>query len=96
MNTPVINILVTRDGSAWRLYFVPYSWKPAHLFTGEGDSIHPVGRPDLRSLDRFAHRTRAALVKRVIGDGGVEIRARGRAALALAAWLDQLVAAARA
>ena len=31
MSVPVIDVLISRDGSGWRLYFALHSWKPAHL-----------------------------------------------------------------
>jgi hypothetical protein len=42
----VIDLLVARDGDAWRLYFAPSSWKPETLGAADRDSMFPVAPPD--------------------------------------------------
>jgi len=92
MTPPVLDVFIGRDGSAWRLYFAPSSWRPGHFANAEGGSVFPVGRPDVAGLDRFMRKVGSRIDRRRTGDGGVEILARGRAALAVAAWLEHLVA----
>ena len=90
--TPVFDVLIARDGDAWRLYTAPQSWrKPFGLRVDKRGDIFPVGRPDVADLDRFMWDTDAPFQRRLTADGGVEIIAKGRSAMALAVWLQELV-----
>jgi hypothetical protein len=91
MTPPVLDVFIGRDGGAWQLYFAPSSWKPGQFANVEGGSVFPVGRPDVADLDRFMRKVGSRIDRRQTGDGGVEILARGRAAHAVAAWLETLV-----
>ena len=57
----------------------------------ERGDVFPLGRPDLADLDRFMWDTDSPFERRQTADGGVEIVARGRSALTLAVWLQQLI-----
>jgi hypothetical protein len=87
---PVLDILIARDGDAWRLYFAPCSWKPEPLGPIEDDSIFPVARPDGTALDRWMRNVGCRIEWRKLVDGGVEVLARGRAAIAVVPWLGRL------
>jgi hypothetical protein len=88
---PVIDVLVARDGDAWRLYFAPSSWKPGTLGTADRNSIFPVARPDFAALDRFMRKAALPFERCLTADGGIEVRAKGRGAIAVAAWLSKLI-----
>jgi hypothetical protein len=92
---PVIDIFIGRDGPAWRLYVAPSSWKPGYLGEMDAGSVFPVGQPNVAALDRLLRRVGTPVDRRQTGDGGVEILATGRAAVAVAAWLAELVDAGR-
>jgi len=90
--TPVIDVLIARDGDAWRLYSAPRSWRtPFSLHADERGDVYPVGRPDIADLDRFMWETDSPFERRLTPDGGVEMVARGRSAVMLAQWLQELV-----
>jgi hypothetical protein len=91
MRPPVLDVFIGRDGDAWRLYFAPSSWRPGNFANVEGGSVFPVGRPNVAALDRLNRKVGSRIDRRQTGDGGLEILARGRAALAVAAWLETLL-----
>jgi hypothetical protein len=91
MRPPILDVFIGRDGGAWRLYFAPSSWKPGHVANVEGGSLFPVGRPDVAALDRFVRKVGSRIERRQAIDGGLEILARGGAAVAVAAWLETLL-----
>lgn len=89
---PIIDVLIARDGDAWRMYSAPFSWRVP--FSGRTDTrgdVFPVARPDVADLDRFMWETDSPFERRVTADGGVEIVAKGRSAITLAVWLQDLV-----
>lgn len=92
--TPVLDVLIARDGDAWRLYLAPGSWRPGILGNIDTStsvaSVYPVGRPDVADLKRFAWETDSPHEHLVTADGGVEIVARGRSAITLAVWVGEL------
>ena len=91
---PVIDVFIGRDGTGWRFYSAPFSWKtPFSLHLNDRGCIFPVGRPDLDDLDRFMWETDAPYERRPTSDGGVEILARGRSAVTLVIWLTELIEA---
>jgi hypothetical protein len=92
LKAPIIDVLIARDGDAWRLYSAPYSWRtPFSLHIDKRGDIYPVGRPDVADLDSFMWDADAPFERRPTADGGVEIVARGRSAVTLAVWLQELV-----
>jgi len=90
---PIIDVLVARDGDAWRLYFAPSSWKPETLGAAARDSMFPVAPPDFAGLERFMRKAALPFERRLTADGGIEVRAKGRGAIAVAAWLSKLIEA---
>jgi hypothetical protein len=91
--TPVLDVLIGRDGDAWRLYVAATSWQPTVLQArmDERGSIFPVARPDLQNLNKFMLNVDCSCHKRLTADGGVEILARGRSAIAVFAWLERII-----
>jgi hypothetical protein len=87
----VIDVLVARDGAAWRLYFAPSSWKPGTLGTADRNSMFPMAPPDFAALDRLMRKAALPFERRFTADGGIEVRSNGRAAIAVAAWLSKLI-----
>jgi hypothetical protein len=95
--TPLIDVLIARDGDAWRLYSAPSSWRtPFGLHVDKHGDIFPVGGPDVADLDRFMWETDSPFERRSTADGGVEIVAKGRSAVTLVVWLQELVERGRA
>src|ERR1700730_4024991 len=90
---PVLDLFIGRHGHAWRLYVAPASWRPGVLRTrmDEHREVFPVARPDADDLERFMWETDSPYEHRRTGDGGVEILAKGRAAVTLLVWLEKLV-----
>jgi hypothetical protein len=90
---PVIDVFIGRDGEAWRLYFAATSWKPGLLrdLMDERGSVFPVAKPDVKDLDRFMWKVDSPYDKHVTTHGGIEILAKGRSAIAVAAWLEGIV-----
>jgi hypothetical protein len=86
---PVIDVLIVRDGRAWRIYFAPWSWDPPMLrrCMNAQREVCSVGRPDLDDLEQFMWATDAPYEKRPTGDGGVALFANGRGGFMLAFWL---------
>jgi hypothetical protein len=91
--TPVLDVLIGRDREAWRLYVSATSWQPTVLQNrmDERGSIFPVARPDVQNLNRFMLNVDCSYDKRLTTDGGVEILAKGRSAIALLVWLERIV-----
>jgi len=90
--TPVIDVYIGRDGGAWRLYSAPRSWRtPFSLAMDKRGDIFPVGQPDIADLDRFMWDTDSVFERRPTADGGVEIVAKGRSAVTLVTWIQELV-----
>jgi hypothetical protein len=94
---PVIDILIGRDGSAVRTYQAANSWRGGVLRrkNDECGDVFPVGRLHPKDLEKFMFETDAPYVGRPTTDGGLEIVARGRAALCRLVWLEDLVKDAR-
>jgi hypothetical protein len=90
---PVLDLLIARDHDAWRLYVAPNSWKPGLLRMRMDDTgtVFPVAKPDPDDLDRFMFDTDSPYEHRRTTDGGIEIVAKGRSAVTLLAWLEELV-----
>jgi hypothetical protein len=91
--TPVLDLFIGRDGDAWRLYVAPASWRPGllQMRMDEHGEIFPVAQPDPDDLERFMWDTDSPYEQRRTGDGGVEILAKGRSAVTLLVWLEDLV-----
>src|ERR1700693_4967090 len=91
--TPVLDLFIGRDGDAWRLYVAPASWRPGvlRMRMDEHGEIFPVSQPDPDDLQRFMWETDSPYQHRRTGDGGVEILAKGRSAVTLLVWLEDLV-----
>jgi hypothetical protein len=95
--SPILDVFIGRDGESFRLYSAPLSWRaPFHGHMDERGGIFPVGRPDVADLDRFMWEADSPFERRPTADGGVEILAKGRAAVTLAVWLADLIAAGHA
>jgi hypothetical protein len=60
------------------------------VLRSHGD-IFPVARPDAADLERFMFEVDAPYSGRRTSDGGIEIVARGRSAICLLIWLEELV-----
>ena len=91
---PVIDLLICRDGEAWRLYLAARSWVPGCLrarIDEDRREVFPVAKPDAAELDAFMFEADAPYERRIIADGGMEILARGRSAIVLHEWLADLV-----
>jgi hypothetical protein len=90
---PVLDLFIGRDGDAWRLYLAPGSWVPGLLAVrvDEHREVHPVAKPDAEDLDRFMFDADAPYGHRRTSDGGMEIIARGRSAICLLIWLEEIV-----
>jgi hypothetical protein len=90
---PVIDILICRDGDAWRLYSAPGSWRGGVLRSrgDERGDIFPVGKPDADDLDKFMFEVDAPYEHRRTSDGGIELVAKGRSAICLLVWLERLL-----
>lgn len=90
---PMLDVFIGRDGDAWRLYAAPRSWRPAvlELRMDEHHEIFPVARPDADDLEHFMWESDSPYEHRKTSDGGIEIRAKGRSAVTLLLWLDELV-----
>jgi len=91
--TPVLDLLIARDGDAWRLYLAPLSWRPGLLLMrmGKDGTVFPVARPDPEDLERFMWETDSPYEQRRTNDGGIEIVAKGRSAVTLLVWLEEVV-----
>jgi hypothetical protein len=90
--TPIIDVLIARDGDAWRMYSAPHSWRtPFSRHIDKRGDVFPVGRPDVDDLDRFTWDTDSPFERRPTADGGIAIVAKGRSAVTLAMWLQDLV-----
>jgi hypothetical protein len=92
---PVLDVLISRDGDAWRLYFAPHSWMPGLIGRPDRGSIFPVAKPDLDDLRHFMWKLDAPYEERRAADGGAAIVAKGRSAIALAVWLGDFAQSAR-
>jgi hypothetical protein len=91
--SPAIDIFIGRDGDAWRLYSAPASWRGGVLRShgdGRGD-VFRVGKPDADDLNRFMFEADAPYEHRRTSDGGIEILAKGRSAICLVVWLEEIV-----
>jgi hypothetical protein len=90
-------VFIGRDGDAWRLYSAPGSWRGGVLRShgDERGDIFPVGGPDAEDLDRFMFEVDAPYSQRRTSDAGIAILARGRSAICLLVWLEELVKACR-
>jgi hypothetical protein len=91
--TPLLDVLIGRDGDAWRLYVAATSWQPTVLQDrmDERGSIFPVARPDAHSLDGVMSKAECPYDRRLTADGDIEIMAKGRSAIAVFAWLERIV-----
>jgi hypothetical protein len=91
--TPVLDLFIGRDHDAWRLYVAETSWTPGLLRArmDEHGEIFPVARPDADDLDKFMFETDSPYEHRRTSDGGIEILAKGRSAVTLLVWLEDIV-----
>ena len=90
---PVLDIFIGRDTDAWRLYVAPESWRPGLLrmrMDAHGE-IFPVSQPDPADLKRVMWEADSPYEHRRTCDGGVEILAKGRSAVTLLVWLEDLI-----
>jgi hypothetical protein len=89
---PVLDVFIGRAGDAWKLYSAPLSWRTPFLpyMDARGD-IYPVRQPDLEDLERFMWESDSPYGPRPTSDGGLQIVARGRSAVTLAVWLQELI-----
>jgi hypothetical protein len=70
--TPVIDVLIARDGDAWRLHSAPCSWRtPFSLHVDRRGDIFPVGRPDAANLEQFMFATDSPYEVHPTVDGGM-------------------------
>jgi hypothetical protein len=89
---PIIDVLIAPDGNSWRMYSAPSSWRtPFSAHMDQRGDIFPVARPDVADLDRYMWETDSPFERRLTADGGVEIVAKGRSAITLVVWLQDLV-----
>lgn len=90
---PVFDLFIGRDGDAWRLYIAPGSWAPPLLSTRmDGHrEVCPVAKPDPDDLENFMFETDSPYQHRRTSDGGVEIVAKGRSAICLLIWLEDIL-----
>lgn len=91
--TPVLDVVIGPAGDAWRMHFAPASWWSGMLQRrmNERREIFPVARPDAEDLENFMFQTDSPYEHRRTADGALEIRAQGRSAVTLVAWLEELV-----
>jgi hypothetical protein len=54
-------------------------------------TVFPVAKPDADDLDKFMFETDSPYEHRRTTHGGIEILARGRSAVTLLVWLEELV-----
>ncbi len=90
---PVLELSIACDGDSWRLHVAPTSWKPGILsvrMDERGDGS-PVAKPDANDLERFMFETDSPYERRMTSDGGIEILAKGRSAVTLLVWLEEIV-----
>jgi hypothetical protein len=83
-----LNLFCSLEGEAWRVHVRP-TRLPRYLqqcFDEHGEAF-PV-LLDFDDLDRHMDANQASFEKRVARTGGVELRAQGEAAAALAVWLS--------
>jgi hypothetical protein len=57
----------------------------------EHGEIFPVAKPDAEDLERFMLETDSPYEHRRTADGGIEILAKGRSAVTLLVWLEEIV-----
>ena len=90
---PVVDVLIARDGTAWRLYSATHATSSPTLsrHANERGDVYPVRQPDLDGLHEFMWSCDAPYDVRPLVDGGAEICARGRSAVCLWVWLADLV-----
>jgi hypothetical protein len=90
---PVLELSIACDGDSWRLHVAPTSWKPGILSMrmDEHREIFPVAKPDADDLNRFMFETDSPYENRRTSDGGIEILAKGRSAVTLLVWLEEIV-----
>lgn len=91
---PILDLFIGRDGDAWRLYLAPFSWAPENVRRrmAEDRTVFPVAQPDADDLDQFMFDADAPYERRRTSDGGIEIVAKGRSAICLLVWLEDIVA----
>jgi hypothetical protein len=84
-------LFVGRDGDAWRLYLAPASWCPACFGCGWMSTARfAPSRNPIRTTWSVEH----GLALQETSEGGLEILAKGRSAVTLLVWLEDLVQAA--
>lgn len=90
---PVIDMLIMRDGDAWRLLLALTSWVPGTLRErlDKRHEIYPVNNPGAADLDAFMFESDAPYQGGATADGGVQILAKGRSAICLLIWLEDIV-----
>lgn len=90
---PVLDLFIGRDHDAWRLYVAPTSWMPGllRMRVDEHREIFPVAKPDADDLDKFMFETDSPYEHNRTTDGGIEILAKGRSAVTLLVWLEEIV-----
>ena len=88
----VLNLFCSPMEDVWRLHASPM-WLPEYLrpFFDRNWEAYPV-LLDLEDLDRHMRAHDADYEKRVATTGGVELTARGEAAVQLAVWLSTALA----
>jgi hypothetical protein len=90
---PVLDLFIGRDHDAWRMYVAETSWMPGllRMRADKRREIFPVAKPDADDLERFMFETDSPYDQRRTSDGGIEILARGRSAVTLLVWLEEIV-----
>jgi len=77
---PVIDMLIMRDGDAWRLLLAPRSWVPGLVedrLLATKREVYPVRNPGAADLDKFIFESDAPYEGGATADGGVQILAKG-------------------
>jgi hypothetical protein len=79
----VIDIVIAKDGDAYRIYQAAGSWRGGVLRShgDEHGDVSPLAKPDAADLERFMFESDAPYFHRRTNDGGIELVARGRSAI---------------
>jgi hypothetical protein len=84
-----LNVYCSRGPEGYRVHVHP-AWMPRHLrqcLDGHGEGLAQL---DFEELDRHMQRAGLSVEKRTTATGGVELSAKGQAAVALSTWLSSM------